>query len=419
MRISTVRQLFGNRNFALFTVGNVLSLTGNWIQLVAVSWLIWELTHSTAWLGIMAASQFIPVFLVGPIGGVLADRLDRRRIIIFSNSGGLLCSLFLFVIHEAGGLSILVLFIARALQAMFQSLGQPARMAVVPRLVPSAQQTAAIAMGNISLHLARLAGPILSGVIVAFSGIGMAMLVNAVSYLVLIASIVALRLPDPESQSGVSGRPGAGAWSDAVEGFVYIFRNKAILIMVILSAAMVLFARPIMHMLPAFVDTVFSKGMEGLSILISMSAVGSILGGLSMARSTYSSGLSRVVLVSSIAVAAAATAFVLVDHYWMAVCVVVVLGYMSVVFTVSSQSLVQHEVNEQTRGRVMSSWFMLNRGGPALGTFAFGIAAEFVGMRWPVFVGASLILLTVLLCLLYRKQTLASQEASAGDVKVA
>ena len=130
-----------------------------------------------------------------------------------------------------------------------------------------------------------------------------------------------------------------------------------------------------MFMLPAYVDTVVCPGMAGLSILISMSAAGSILGGLSMARTQYSSGLMKVVLLSSLAIAAAATAFALVREYWAAGAFLVVLGFMNVVFSVSSQSLVQHAVDEDTRGRVMSSWFMLNRGGPALGTFFFGIVA--------------------------------------------
>ena len=406
MKISTVRQLFGNRNFALFSVGNVLSLTGNWIQLVAVSWLIWELTNSTVWLGIVAASQFVPIFLVSPLGGVLADRMDRRRLILFSNGGGLLCALALFVIYSTGNLNVVVICIIRALQATFQSLGQPARLAVVPRLVPSEQQTAAIAIGNINLHVARLLGPILSGVVVAFSGIGLAMLINALSFLVFISCIAAIRFPDAAAKPAGPGARKAGAFSQAIEGVAYIGRNKAILMTVILAAVMVLFARPIMFMLPAYVDTVFAQGMAGLSILISMSAAGSILGGLSMARTRHSSGLMKVVLLSSLAIAAAATAFALVRNYWMAGAFLVVLGFMNVVFSVSSQSMVQHEVDEDTRGRLMSTWFMLNRGGPALGTFAFGIVAELIGLSWPVVLGSGVIVIAVLLCLLYRKRVL-------------
>ncbi len=406
MKISTVRQLYGNRNFALFSVGNVLSLTGNWIQLVAVSWLIWELTHSTVWLGIVAASQFVPIFLVSPLGGVLADRLDRRRLILFSNGGGLVCALAMFVIFSTGHLNVVIICIIRALQAMFQSLGQPAKLAVVPRLVPAAQQTAAIAVGNISLHVARLLGPILSGVVVAFSGIGLAMLINALSFIVFISCIAAIRLPELAGPSaGPTGRK-AGAFGEAIEGMAYLGRNKTILMTVILAAVMVLFARPIMFMLPAYVDTVFAQGMAGLSVLISMSAAGSILGGLSMARTQHSGGLMKVVLLSSLAIAAAAMSFALVREYWVAGAFLVVLGFMNVVFSVSSQSLVQHAVDEDTRGRVMSSWFMLNRGGPALGTFFFGIVAELIGLSWPVILGAGVIVMTVLLCLLYRKRAL-------------
>ena len=406
MKISTVRQLYGNRNFALFSAGNVLSLTGNWVQLVAVSWLIWELTNSTVWLGIVAASQFVPIFLVSPLGGVLADRLDRRRLILFSNGGGLLCALAMFAIYGTGHLNVVIICVIRALQALFQSLGQPAKLAVVPRLVPAEQQTAAIAIGNISLHVARLLGPILSGVVVAFSGIGLAMLVNALSFAVFISCIAAIRLPD---MAGRSARPGgrrAGALNEAIEGVVYLGCNKAILMTVILAAVMVLFARPIMFMLPAYVGAVFDEGMAGLSILISMSAAGSILGGLSMARTQHSGGLVKVVLLSSLAIAAAATAFALVREYWVAGTFLVVLGFMNVVFSVSSQSLVQHAVDEDTRGRVMSSWFMLNRGGPALGTFFFGIVADLIGLSWPVILGSGVIVMTVLLCLLYRKRVL-------------
>ena len=406
MKISTVRQLYGNRNFALFSVGNVLSLIGNWIQLVAVSWLIWELTHSTVWLGIVAASQFVPIFLVSPLGGVLADRLDRRRLILFSNGGGLVCALAMFVIFSTGHLNVVIICIIRALQALFQSLGQPAKLAVVPRLVPAAQQTAAIAVGNISLHVARLLGPILSGVVVAFSGIGLAMLINALSFLVFISCIAAIRLPELAGRSAGPTKRKAGAFGEAIEGMAYLGRNKTILMTVILAAVMVLFARPIMFMLPAYVDTVFAQGMAGLSILISMSAAGSILGGLSMARTQHSGGLMKVVLLSSLAVAAAATSFALVREYWVAGAFLVVLGFMNVVFSVSSQSLVQHAVDEDTRGRVMSSWFMLNRGGPALGTFFFGIVAELIGLSWPVILGSGVIVLTVLLCLLYRKRVL-------------
>jgi len=251
-----------------------------------------------------------------------------------------------------------------------------------------------------------LLGPILSGVVVAFSGIGLAMLMNAVSFVVFISCIAAIRLPDLERKAPRSPDRRAGAFSEAIEGMACLGHNKAILMTVILAAVMVLFARPIMFMLPAYVDMVFAEGMAGLSILISMSAAGSILGGLSMARTRHSSGLMKVVLLSSLAIAAAAAAFALVREYWVAGAFLVVLGFMNVVFSVSSQSLVQHAVDEDTRGRVMSSWFMLNRGGPALGTFFFGIVADLIGLSWPIILGSGVVLMTVLLCLLYRRRVL-------------
>lgn len=407
MKTATIVSLLRNRNFLLYSVGNVLSLTGNWVQLVAVSWLIWEMTHSTAWLGIMAASQFAPIFLVGPYAGVLADRFERRKLVIFSNIGGLLCSLAMFLIYEAGTLTILVLFLLRAAQSVFVSLGQPARMAIVPKLAPPDQQTAAIALGTINFNLARLVGPLLSGVVVTAGGMGMAMLFNSISYLAFIFTLLGLRLPEDGLQSG-RRRRNKSSWREAREGIAYACSNRVILTMIIMYGSVVLFARPVMQMLPAYVDKVFGQGMLGLSLLTSAAACGSLLGGLAMTRSQLPDSLMRVVLFSNISIALTAIGFASMSNFYAAMAFAVVLGAMIVVFGISAQSLVQHEVGDEARGRILSLWFMLHRGGPALGAFIFGFVAEFAGMVWPVVAGGVLVMLTSLALRHYRHRAVAA-----------
>ncbi|MBT77519.1 MAG: hypothetical protein CL798_04925, partial [Chromatiales bacterium] len=196
MHLSSFTSLFSNRNYAIFVSGNLISLTGNWVQIVAVAWLTWEMTGSTLWLGIMAMAQVVPFVLVTPWAGVLADRYERRKIIFLSQSGACLTALTLFALYELGILTIGILFVMKALLATCVAFGQPARMAMTPELVSRKDLGSAIAFGAVTFNIARFIGPAVAGLIIALGDVGLAFFINAGSFLALLLAVKMLKLAD-------------------------------------------------------------------------------------------------------------------------------------------------------------------------------------------------------------------------------
>src|SRR5258708_4030902 len=183
-----------NTNFGLYSAGSGVSLIGMWMQRIAIGWLTWQLTESGFWLGVIAFADFFPVILVGPIAGAVADRWDRLKVVKISQTISLLQAMALFALTVSGHINIGLLVTLTAFQGFIVAFNQPARLALVPSLVPEADLASAVAINSVVFNLARFVGPMFAGLAIVWSGVAAAFAANALSYVVFFVALARLRV---------------------------------------------------------------------------------------------------------------------------------------------------------------------------------------------------------------------------------
>jgi predicted MFS family arabinose efflux permease len=261
-------------------------------------------------------------------------------------------------------------------------------VALVPMMVPREQMTSAIALTAVIFNLARFIGPALAGFIISGVGIGWAFFANAVSYLPLLFVLARLELPPPPKRHG----PPKHFFHDLMEGVRYTVNHDAIRTLIILLALASVLTRGVVDLLPGFVDAVYHRGAGGLATFTSVMGIGAMIGGLMLAGRRHVFGLSTMVFATillngtAVALFAALGAF---DRpsFTLAALLLGIVGFCNVASGTGSQTLVQTAVDETMRGRVLSLWLVVNRGGPALGAMLFGWASEQFGFGWPTTLG--------------------------------
>jgi len=404
MHFSSIASLFSNRNYAIFVTGNFISLTGNWVQIVAVAWLTWEMTESTVWLGIMATAQVIPFLVFTPLAGVLADRYERRQIIFVSQTCACVSALLLYVLYETDLVTVGVLFVVKMLLATCVAFSQPARMAMTPQLVERADLGGAIAFGAVTFNLARFIGPALAGIVIAFGDLGIAFLVNAFSFLALLVAVKLLKMPRRETVKNATRRSG---WLQARDGLTYALAHDGIVVVMAVYLLQLATIGAITQLFAAYADVMFSAGGEGLAFLTSVAGVGSVLGGVMMTRHTSVPNLTGILCIGSLLSAMLVCAFVLTSSLWVALVVIFMYSAFTVSFRVAGQTLVQLSVDESMRGRVMGLWSMIGRAAPAIGALLMGTLTQLFGLTTP-FVAAAVIVATVSLMIASRRRRLST-----------
>ncbi len=401
-----------HRNFALYTAGNSFSLIGMWVQRLALGWLVWELTGSGAWLGLVAFAEFLPNFFITPFGGVLADRVDRRKLIIVVQSlaglqAAILCALTAFDLITAPLIVILSVY-----SGIVFAFGQAARLALVPSLIPRADLASAIAITSVIFNVARFLGPALAGIVISYFGLAAAFGLNAASYLTIIAALLALRLPPHRPSERTSATLLTQVIADFVEGWRYTVSHRAIAVLILLLVVDALLARSIGDLLPGFVDDLFARGPGGLAILTSSMGIGAILAGLLLANRRSTLGLTTATLGSVCLNGLAIMVFASAGHFWVAVVAIALSGFANVTSGTGSQTLIQSVVEDRVRGRVMGLWSLTIRGGPALGAVVLGWLTGYFGFALPMALGGLATAGTALLALRRRKALRARLEPS-------
>ena len=383
-----------HRNYRIYVSGNSVSLIGSWMQRIAVGWLTWQLTESGFWLGLMACAEFLPAVLLGPFGGVLADRFDRLRIIIVVQSAAFCQAVALFALTALGLMTIELLAALVLVNGIVLGIYQPSRLALVFSLLPREDLSTGIAINSITFNLARFLGPALAGVIIVGSGIAGAFAANAASYLAFLIALSCLQLTQASAPSGgaAGGTARPSIAQQLGEGIRYAARHRGIGPMLLLLSAASLGVRPFVDLLPGFADAVFAGGAETLALLSSSVGIGAVVSGAWIAR-RGGGGLTRLILVATLLMALAVVAFAATNILWFATASATFAGMCMVATGVSMQTLMQLSVDGAMRGRVLSLYSTVFIGGPAAGALIMGAASELVGLRAPLLGGAALVLL--------------------------
>jgi len=402
-----------NTNFGLYSVGSGISLIGMWMQRIAIGWLTWQLTESGFWLGVIAFADFFPVILVGPIAGAAADRWDRLKVVKFSQTISLFQAVALFALTASGHINIGLLVTLTAFQGFIVAFNQPARLALVPSLVPEGDLASAVAINSVVFNLARFVGPMLAGLVIVWSGVSAAFAANAISYIPFLLALARIRVA-PASVATVQRR---SLGADLKEGIRYTATHPGIAALLVLLIAVGIGGRPLNELLPGFAADVFRAGAGGLAIMASTIGGGAILGGMWLGHRAHSSGLIPIALGSALAGALAAIAAVATDRLWAALPALLIFGFSMSAAGISVQTLIQLASARHMRGRVMGLYGLIFRGAPALGALGAGIASSYIGLRWTVFLGALLVVATWLWCYFVRERiaaTLVNQQVDGS-----
>ena len=359
-----------------FLIGSTITTHGLWILRICMSWQAWLLTESEFFVAAVAVASYLPVAVLGPVFGALADRWDRRRSAQVFNLLNTLNTAGLFVLSAFGWMTPAALFTLALAFGICSGGYTPMRLALMANLVPSLQLASAVGLGAVSFNVARVIGPILGGYVIKLFGLAPAYALSSATFLGMAWVLWGLKLQpiarDLERQIGLARL--------MRDGLSYTLRHPAIRYYLFLVLVGATFGRALFELMAPYADEVFNRGSDGMSQLISSFGVGAIVGGLWVARNKRLEQLRRSAAVCTALTGLLIIAFGFTNNFWLAMLQLPVLGCVLTICGVGSQTLTQAVVEEKFRGRVMSLWSVVAFGGVALGSAALGGWAQAVGL---------------------------------------
>ncbi len=361
---------FAYRNFQLFFAGQLVSLIGTWMQSVAQSWLVYRLTGSALLLGTVSFAAQIPVLLLAPAGGSLADVFSRHRIIITTQTAAMVLALVLAALTLSGHVQLWHVFALATSLGVVNAFDIPARQAFLVQLVGRKDLMNAIALNSSMFNGARIIGPALAGILVAAVGEGWCFFLNALSYVAVLVSLLLMR-PLPQSAPHGGGTP----LSRIVEGFTFVCRTPPIRALLLLLGLVSLAGMPYAVLMPIFADQILHSGSRGLGLLMGASGLGALLGALALASRQQVRGLGRWVTGGAAGFGLSLIFFAMSRHFWLSAAVLVLVGFAMIVETAASNTLIQAMVPDELRGRVMAVYSMMFMGMAPFGALLSGILA--------------------------------------------
>ena len=396
------------RNYRIYTIGNAISLIGTWLQRIAVGWLAWQLSHSTTWLGIVALATTAPGFILSPLAGSLADRVDRVRMIWWSQIVAMIVATVLAAMTYTGVITIVSLFLLSLVLGAANAFNQPARLALVSNLVPPALLGSAVALNSLVFNTARFIGPAIAGVTIANGSVALAFALNALSYVAFVLALLGLRdippLP-PGRKQRILGH--------TIDGYAYAVRHPGIGQIMLLFALTALSVRGFVDLFPGFADVIFERGPQGLAWLTATTGVGAMIGGMWMVRRDGIRGLTNLIITHTLLIGLSILVFAATRNYWIGLASLFFAGFAMITTGIAAQTLVQTVVDPERRGRVMGLYGVVFRAGPSVNALVMGWVSSLVGLQVTVAAGAGLCVLYWLWARLRRESMEAALELAA------
>lgn len=376
-----------HRDYRLYFFGQMVSLTGSWMQTTALMWLAWEMTHQARWSAFIMAAIVGPTLLFGAWGGSLADRIPKRRLILRTQLGFCASALILTACVLFDVITPWLLLALMLLHGSIQAIDLPTRLAWVPDLVPREDLINAVALNSLLFNVARTLGPALAGVGLAFAGPAACFLLNAVSYL---AVILALSLMSERADA--AGAPKA---RDSTGGFTIVRSDRVLRVAMLLAGLVAVGGWPTLSLLPAFAERVLHQDEKGYALLLSCLGVGALIGAAVTATFARESRQNLLMLVGVTCVSAMLAALSQVRDFHAALAFSVVFGFGMILFFSTGQSIVQMRARPAQRGKVMGIWAMIMSGGTPIGNVVFGPLADSIGVDLVLLVQAALMSIVV------------------------
>jgi MFS family permease len=371
-----------NPNYLRFFAGQSISLTGTWMQSVAMAWLVLELTHSATWLGLVVALQFVPVLFLGPYAGVVVDRVDKRRLLVGTQVAAAVQALVLAALTISDTVTLAWVLLLSLCLGLINAFDNPGRQAFIREMVDADETRNAVSLNSVLVNVARAVGPAVAGVLIATVGVGACFLVNAVSF----SAVIGAYLGMDRRRLHVSA-PVARASRQVRDGFRYVARTPQLLFPLLMMAIVGTFTYEFQVVLPAFAVQTFDGGARSYGLITAAMGLGAVIGGLASAG-RHATGIAPLVVAATV-FGAADLVLAVAPTVEFAALALVAVGAGSVWFLSIGNSTLQMVADPQMRGRVMALWAVAFLGSTPLGGPIVGWVAEHAGPRWALTLGAA------------------------------
>jgi len=377
-----------HRNFRLFFGGQTISLIGTWMTRIATSWLVYRLTGSALLLGTVSFAGQIPTFLFAPFAGVWVDRLDRRQVLVWTQALSMIQSLALAGLTLSHHITVAWVLSLSVMQGIINAFDMPGRQSFMVQMVEDRRDLSnAIAINSSMVNMARLVGPSLAGMLIAVSSEGWCFLIDAISYIAVIASLLMMRVKPAALRSKT-----ATMFADMKEGWTYVSKFLPVRTILMLFAMVSLMGMPFVVLMPIFAARVLHGGPHTLGFLMGAMGVGALISALALAARKSVLGLVRMIPMAAAVFGVGLIGFGLSRVFWLSMIMVLIAGMGMMQGMAGSNTIIQTLVPEDKRGRVMSYYTMAFVGMAPFGSLLAGSMASAIGAPWTVIANGSAVL---------------------------
>lgn len=361
------------RDFRLFWIGQIISLSGTWMHSVAQSWLVYSLTKSPLYLGIIASLSSLPILFLSLFGGMVADRYPKRNILIITQMMSIIPALFIAVLTDKNLITIWHLGITATFLGVVNAFDLPARQAFLGEVVSKGDITNAIALNSTAFNGARIIGPLIAGFIISHVGIPACFYINAVSFIPVIYALSRI-----EAKGVIKAYKG-NMWSDLADSWRFLVHEKSIFYVLFLIAIFSLFGIPYITLLPILASDILKEGVKGLSFLVASGGAGSFTGALMIALKGEIRRKDLYLLITAFVFSFSIFLIPYSRNLYLSMIFVYFAGWGIVSFLATSNSFIQHTVTDALRGRVMSLYTLVFLGLAPIGNSVIGFSAYKIG----------------------------------------
>jgi MFS family permease len=378
-------------DYRRFWYGSLLSNIGSWMQIVAQGWLILKLTDSAFYLGLVGLVRAVPALSLTLIGGVLADRLDRRRLLLVTQTSAALLALLLGILDITGVITVWQILVLAFCSASVMAIDNPTRQALIPDLVGKENIASAVGLNSAAWNAAAVIGPSVAGVLVATISTSGAFFINALSYVMVIYAVWRIA-PRPRLP-----RSGQSILENLTAGLSFISKDRRIWGLVIVLAIPTFFGSPYIQFMPIFAQDILHRGSGGYGLLMAATGIGALTGALLVGRVSRSKRNGRTLLILTMIFATALVIFSISHWFFSSLAVLLFVGAAETLFMATGNTLLQLNVPQQMRGRVMSVYSLIPMGLMPLGSMILGSIGSAIGTPITVASGAVVVLVFSLL----------------------
>jgi MFS family permease len=368
------------RNYLLYAIGQLISIGGLWMQTVAQSFLVLDLTGSGTALGYSVAARFGPIFVLGPWGGTVTDRTDRRRLLYLTQTASAALAVAFGVLVQTDAIRMWIVYTLAVALGFVNVFDSPARQSFIPELVPTSALQNAVILNSATVNLGRVVGGAFGGLAIAWTGLAIGFYLNAASFVVVVISLLMMR-----SDQIARPTPRQRKKGQVIAGLRYVRTTPEVLVPLLMTSVIGMLAWEFQISLPLIAERTFDGNASTFGTMLTFMGIGAVVGGLVAASRANSPA--RSLSISAIGWGVAITAAALAPSLWTEYAILLFVGYGSLTFNALNKTVIQLAAVPHMRGRVMALWALVWQGSTPIGGPIVGWVGEHLGARWSLLVG--------------------------------